>query len=140
MKRDGKLHAQVVAVAGEARVRLDLHLQEEVAGSSGAVPGVGLAREPDPLAVADSGWDLHREPAGLPILTTQLQLALGALVRLAERDLDRVLHLHVRGPRRGGPPASAGGRRAEAGSPAPEDRLEEVGEVAGVVAKWIGPG
>ena len=66
-ERQGQLHDQVVAVAGEDRVRRDVDGDVDVAAA------LGLAREADALAVGDAGRDLDRQA-----LAAHLEMALGA--------------------------------------------------------------
>src|SRR5690606_29792467 len=76
----------------EARMRLELDVQEQVAVRRPADAGMALALEPDPLAVDDACGDRHlerlrlgREPAGR-VLHREADGPAAAGVRFLERD------------------------------------------------------
>src|SRR5919201_1248941 len=58
---DRHLAMQVVVVARENRVRLDVHLHVEIARRAAVHARLALAGEPHAIAFVDAGGDLHRE-------------------------------------------------------------------------------
>ena len=118
-------------------MRAHLHPQEQIAGRTAVRAAATLTREPDPLSFAYAGRDLHREPAGAAVLIGDLERTLRALERVRQRDLD--LGLEIRADR-GRVARSAGARGAkeivgrEATASVAEQRAEEIGEVAEILA------
>ena len=55
---------QVVVVAHEHRVRLDVHLDVQVAGGTAAVADLALVRHADAHAVINAGRDVDHQVAG----------------------------------------------------------------------------
>src|SRR4029453_2192951 len=108
---------QVVALAHEARVRLHMDEDVEIARLGAELARVPLAADPDALTVVDSGRDLHRERA-------LLDHAAGTVARAA-RVLDHPA----------GATATAAGARPDE---LPEDGVRDLLEPAAAPARGTG--
>src|SRR5699024_3513828 len=66
IEADRQVHAQIVAVPGEDRVRLHMHGQDHIAGLAAVRTGLALAGQTDLLSVLDPDRGAHgqRLPAG----------------------------------------------------------------------------
>src|SRR5262245_61458181 len=62
----------VVSLANETRIGLHVHEDVRVSGLAAQRAFVSLARDPDALAVVDSCWNLHVEPALLEHATAAI--------------------------------------------------------------------
>src|SRR5947209_8272896 len=99
-----KVAVQVVAVAGEHRIRPLVDFDVEVAGGSATGPDLALTAVPDAQTVGDAGRDLHgqRPPGAHPSLARTVRAwvadarahatALGARARCHELAEERALH------------------------------------------------
>src|SRR5689334_3589147 len=104
MEADRNADREVVAVAAEHLVRLDVHRDVEITRGSATQPGLALARQPNTLTVLDARWDPHvdgagpgRHPGALTFLARVLDdrsaaPALGARFGEPERSLVAVDH------------------------------------------------
>src|SRR6185295_2532475 len=131
-RRDRHRRMDVLAFDPEPRVRLDLDLQQQVAGRAAAKTLAALSGQADLLPAANAGGDLHRQVASLAgARIGERDLPRAALDGLRERDLERCLDITAGlllpeaaetggSGRAGAPPA--------AGTAAAEEHLEERAE------------
>lgn len=80
--------AQVVAVEGEHRERLDVYADDEVAVRAAELAGPALAAQPDLLPRPDPGWDPGGDGAHAAHRVVDAQAQLRALDGLPERERD----------------------------------------------------
>src|SRR2546427_3909885 len=144
VQRDRQLRAQIVAVADEERMRAHANAHVNIARRPAALARAALTGEPDALAVAHAGGDLHVQSPGSPAVGARdLHRALRAPVGLGEADLHLGLVVLARSssraPSRARPAEDLLGRAADtAVACIAEQRAEEVREPPGGIAERIG--
>src|SRR6185295_17828457 len=126
--RDRHGGVDVGALDAKPRIRLDLDLQQKVAGSAASNPGAALPGEADLLAAAHAGGNPHRQVAPLTAARIgERDLPGAALNRLFQRDLERRLGVAAGlGPEPWLSPEAPAAAPPAPGTTGPEEHLEEV--------------
>jgi hypothetical protein len=131
-ERDGQRDVQVVAIATEERVRLDVHGEDDVSRRAACRAWRALTAQPYLVAFGDAGRDARSNRHGsVGAWHPERERLLGAAERVREGDGQRALEI---GAARGAPRAPAGAAPAEQVLEvewhAPADRAEDILERA----------